>query len=174
VGFESDGKRSKAGVGLGTRRDYEEDEEQMSKEAFELPESLFPLNPEMSLLEEQSQTLFEEENDQPLLAMNPKGTFLINEDKDKAMEPLEWESEPRMSPVTWFATAPGQEVWDSTDYRMLMYVINETRTEKIGARPLLHLNVWERTCGGREFMAEGLTEKWTDTVKVPEALRKAK
>jgi hypothetical protein len=91
--------------------------------------------------------------------MNPGGTFLIDESREEAMEPLEWENEPQVEPATLFVTAPGQEVWDTEDYCTLMYVINETRTEKIGARPNLHLNVWKRTCGGREFMAQGLTEK---------------
>jgi hypothetical protein len=112
----------------------------VSEESFKLSKKLFPLNPEMYPLEEPSQ-MIEEVDDQPLVAMNPEGTFLINEERDEAMEPLEWESEAQTSRVTWFATAPGQEVWDSTDYHMLMYVINETRTEKIGARPLLHLDV---------------------------------
>jgi hypothetical protein len=128
--------------------DYERDEKQVSEEAFELSKKLFPLNPE--------------------------GMLLIDEDKEMAMEPLDFLDEPQVEPVTWFATAPGQDVWDSKDYQLLMGVINEPRTEKIGARPNLHLEVWNRTCGGAGFMTQGLTEAWTDSVKGPATLAKAK
>jgi hypothetical protein len=125
----------------GTREDYERDEKQMNEEVFELSKKLFPLNPEMHLLEEQSRMPIGEADDQPLMAMNPEGTFLIDEDREMAMEPLDFLNEPQVEPVTWFATAPGEDVWDSKDYRLLMGVINEPRTEKIGARPNLHLEV---------------------------------
>jgi hypothetical protein len=65
----------------------------MAEEAFDLTQSLFPLNPEMCLSEDPMQALNEEEDD-PVVTMNPQGSWLADEKKEEAMEPLEYASEP--------------------------------------------------------------------------------
>jgi hypothetical protein len=39
---------------------------------------------------------------------------------------------------------------------------------------MLHLDVWDRTGEVREFIAQGLTEQWTDWVKGPQTLSDSK
>jgi hypothetical protein len=63
-------------------------------------------------------------------------------------------------------------VWDNLDIAGLTDGLHKPRPpeEVIGGRPCRHLQVWQDTCGGKEFMGCGMLPHWKDP-QAPERLR---
>jgi hypothetical protein len=51
-----------------------------------------------------------------------------------------------------------QELLKTTDLANLQKMLFEApeNLQKIGGKPLLHLDRWEATCGGQDFMKKGM------------------
>jgi hypothetical protein len=65
-----------------------------------------------------------------------------------------------------------QALLKTTDLKILQKMLFEAQenAELIGGKPLLHLDRWEATCGGQDFMKKGMINEWSETNPPPDWL----
>ena len=132
----------------------------------------FPQNPEILLDTE----VTSEEFGNPLLILNnPLCPLLPSDSEEIAMCPnFYWTNHPHLlTPLSAFPTqltTIQSFPWTSSNLDLLRTLVLTPTTEKLGARPCLHLGLWKMTCGGDEFMARGMQPSWKDPLLSPQRL----
>jgi hypothetical protein len=98
---------------------------------------------------------------------------LENKEKtDAVQQPMKllWNEELREAVQPGPQCKNPNDFWWCTDLATLKAMVMQERTEQIGLARYRHLEVWERTCGGREFMFQGMPALWKDPTESPKRL----
>jgi hypothetical protein len=97
-------------------------------------------------------------------------------DSEQGLKPQERPMKLLWNEELWEAAQPvpqpknPNDVWWCTDLKTLKAMVMQERTEQLGLACCRHLEVWERTCGGREFMFQGMPALWKDPTESPKKL----
>ena len=87
---------------------------------------------------------------------------------DERVDPAPTDDNTRLRLMDWETIH--NNVWDSADLQQLQQLLKAERKVKIADSCYQSLEVWEQTCGGREFMFVGMLPFWSDE-QAPERLK---
>jgi hypothetical protein len=97
-----------------------------------------------------------------LLVSETQRQLLLQDDRVPLVQAPSLESSQSPGPPPLSSQSPRQEIWCSSDQEALRALTEANREERIAGRPCQHLLVWDRTCGGREFVEIGMLPCWKD------------